>query len=173
MDSESTVQFKTISQLELKVSEMQQFFGLRVTGEVDSETLEVMKKPRCGVPDMEEYNTFIGRLKWHTNKLTYRWIQSLYLLTCLTLIDTAHIKSIFCVLLADLIHFPFRIESYTQDMSVAEVDSAMQKALQVWAKVTPLRFTRIYSGTADIMISFGARGKNSWLNMLCTSAPSG
>ncbi|XP_042560376.1 collagenase 3-like [Clupea harengus] len=121
MDSESTVQFKTISQLELKVSEMQQFFGLRVTGEVDSETLEVMKKPRCGVPDMEEYNTFIGRLKWHTNKLTYR------------------------------------IESYTQDMSVAEVDSAMQKALQVWAKVTPLRFTRIYSGTADIMISFGAR----------------
>ena len=39
-------------------------------------------------------------------------------------------------------------------MSVAEVDDSIQKALQVWAKVTPLTFTRINSGTADIMISF-------------------
>ncbi len=44
-------------------------------------------------------------------------------------------------------------------MSVPEVDDSIEKALQVWAKVTPLRFTRIYSGTADIMISFGRRGE--------------
>ena len=53
----------------------------------------------------------------------------------------------------------YRIENYTPDMSVAEVDDSIGKALQVWAKVTPLRFTRIYSGTADIMISFGRRGE--------------
>ncbi|KAF1378940.1 hypothetical protein PFLUV_G00195720 [Perca fluviatilis] len=49
----------------------------------------------------------------------------------------------------------YRIENYTPDMSVSEVDNSIEKALQVWAKVTPLRFTRIQSGTADIMISFG------------------
>ncbi|XP_059208089.1 uncharacterized protein LOC131986967 [Centropristis striata] len=54
----------------------------------------------------------------------------------------------------------YRIENYSPDMSVSEIDDSMEKALQVWAKVTPLRFTRIYSGTADIMISFvsGAHG---------------
>ncbi|KAM9788252.1 collagenase 3a [Neosynchiropus ocellatus] len=51
----------------------------------------------------------------------------------------------------------YRIVSYTPDMSQAEVDDSIGKALQVWAKVTPLRFTRIYSGTADIMVSFGRR----------------
>ena len=54
----------------------------------------------------------------------------------------------------------FRIENYTPDMTVAEVDDVIERSLQVWAKVTPLRFTRIYSGTADIMVSFGSRGKH-------------
>ncbi len=44
-------------------------------------------------------------------------------------------------------------------MSVAEVDDSIKRALQVWADVTPLRFTRIYSGTADIMISFAIGGQ--------------
>lgn len=69
MESENYVEHKT-SQLQLKIKEMQQFFGLQVTGNVDSETLEMMKKPRCGVPDVAAYTTFGG--KWRTNKLTYR-----------------------------------------------------------------------------------------------------
>ncbi len=44
-------------------------------------------------------------------------------------------------------------------MSVAEVDDSIKRALQVWADVSPLRFTRIYSGTADIMISFAVGGQ--------------
>lgn len=52
----------------------------------------------------------------------------------------------------------FRIVNYTPDMSASEVDFSIEKALQVWAKVSPLTFTRIYSGNADIMVSFGARG---------------
>ncbi|MCJ8742228.1 hypothetical protein PDJAM_G00079640 [Pangasius djambal] len=107
------------SQMSLKLAEMQKFFGLTVTGTLDSDTLEVMKKPRCGVVDVGEYSTFGGDSKWQKTQLTYR------------------------------------IENYTPDMSVAEVDNAIERALQVWARVTPLRFTRIYSGVADIMISFG------------------
>ncbi|XP_063058297.1 collagenase 3-like [Engraulis encrasicolus] len=100
---------------------MQQFFGLHVTGKLDSETLAVMKQPRCGVPDVAAYSTFGESYKWENNQVTYR------------------------------------IVNYTPDMSPAEVDEVIERALQVWAKVTPLRFTRLYSGTADIMVSFGAR----------------
>ncbi|XP_031428251.1 collagenase 3a [Clupea harengus] len=103
------------------LSEMQSFFRLKVTGLLDSDTLEVMKKPRCGVPEVARYSTFGQNLKWQTNKLT------------------------------------FRIVNYTPDMPQSDVDNAIEKALQVWARVTPLRFSRIYAGTADIMISFGSR----------------
>ncbi|XP_048036884.1 collagenase 3-like [Megalobrama amblycephala] len=113
--------FRQGSSLTEKMKEMQVFFGLKVTGTLDKETMEVMKKPRCGVPDVAAYSTFGGGFKWQTNKLTYR------------------------------------IVNYTPDMSVAEVDDSIRRALQVWADVTPLRFTRIYSGTADIMIQFGSK----------------
>ncbi|KAM9846589.1 collagenase 3-like [Aulostomus maculatus] len=110
-----------ISPMSKKLSEMQRFFGLQITGTLDANTLEIMKRPRCGIPDSNigQFSTFGNNLKWQKNSLTYR------------------------------------IENYTPDMSKSEVDVTIEKALQVWAKVTPLRFTRIYSGTADIMISFG------------------
>uniref|UniRef100_A0A8C6MFE8 Matrix metallopeptidase 13a n=1 Tax=Nothobranchius furzeri TaxID=105023 RepID=A0A8C6MFE8_NOTFU len=106
-----------------KLMEMQKFFQLQITGTLDADTLDLMKRPRCGVPDVDiaQFSTFGNNLKWQTNTLTYR------------------------------------IENYTPDMSQAEVDYSIEKALQVWAKVTPLKFTRIYSGIADIMISFGSR----------------
>ncbi|XP_071756917.1 collagenase 3-like [Centroberyx gerrardi] len=109
-----------ISQVSKKLSEMQRFFGLQITGMLDAETVRMMKKPRCGVPDgkIAHFSTFGNNPKWEKHSLTYR------------------------------------IENYTPDMSMSEVDDSIERALQVWAKVTPLRFTRIYRGTADIMISF-------------------
>ncbi|XP_037543547.1 collagenase 3 [Nematolebias whitei] len=111
-----------ISQMTKKLIEMQKYFGLQITGTLDADTLNMMKKPRCGVPDVNaaHFSTYGGDLKWQTNKLTYR------------------------------------IENYTPDMSQEEVDDSIEKALQVWAKVTPLTFTKMNSGTADIMISFGS-----------------
>ncbi|XP_005998659.1 collagenase 3-like [Latimeria chalumnae] len=55
-----------------KIRQMQGFFGLQVTGKLDSKTLEMMKKARCGVPDVAFYSTFPGDLKWKKNDLTYR-----------------------------------------------------------------------------------------------------
>lgn len=43
-------------------------------------------------------------------------------------------------------------------MTRADVDEAIQKGLEVWSKVTPLTFTRISKGIADIMIAFRTRG---------------
>lgn len=58
--------------LTAKLKEMQLFFGLQVTGKPDLDTLEVMKKPRCGVPDVEQYVFTPGNPKWKRNNLTYR-----------------------------------------------------------------------------------------------------
>uniref|UniRef100_A0A3B3CY06 Peptidase metallopeptidase domain-containing protein n=1 Tax=Oryzias melastigma TaxID=30732 RepID=A0A3B3CY06_ORYME len=115
-----------VSPMSRKLREMQQFFGLQVTGTLDTDTLEVMKKPRCGLPDVniEEFSTFGNKAKWQKNPLTYR------------------------------------IVNYTPDMTQAEVQDSIQKALHVWEQATPLRFIRTSSGAADIMVSFnrGAHG---------------
>ncbi|XP_003780851.1 stromelysin-1 [Otolemur garnettii] len=101
-----------------KIQEMQKFLGLEVTGKLDSSTLEVMHKPRCGVPDVGHFRTFPGMPKWRKTHLTYR------------------------------------IVNYTPDLPRDAVDSAIERALKVWEEVTPLTFSRVYEGEADIMISF-------------------
>jgi hypothetical protein len=42
------------------------------------------------------------------------------------------------------------------------VDDAFARALKVWSDVTPLRFSRIHDGEADIMINFGRWGRQNW-----------
>lgn len=51
-----------------------------------------------------------------------------------------------------------RIMRYTPDMDISLVDDAFARAFKVWSDVTPLTFTRLFDGTADIMISFGKAG---------------
>lgn len=43
-------------------------------------------------------------------------------------------------------------------MTKEDVDKAIHKAFEVWSTVTPLIFTRIHEGIADIMIAFGTKG---------------
>ncbi|XP_073685322.1 collagenase 3-like [Garra rufa] len=118
---------KKVDTLSEKLNEMQKFYGLRVTGKLDKETLKVMKMPRCGVSDVRTLSLSDldseprRKSKWETNQLTYR------------------------------------IENYTPDMTRAEVDQSIARALQVWAEVTPLKFTRIRRGIAHIMISFATK----------------
>lgn len=49
-------------------------------------------------------------------------------------------------------------------MLQADVDDAIARAFQLWSSVTPLRFTRVYGGQADIMISFAAGCKETLLS---------
>ncbi|XP_038674467.1 collagenase 3-like [Scyliorhinus canicula] len=121
--TESTALQKSANGLTEKIGEMQEFFGLRVTGSLNGETLAVMRKSRCGVPDLQPYTFFPGTPRWPRNKITYR------------------------------------IVNYTPDLKKPEVDTAISMALKVWSDVTPLTFTRLYTGEADIMILF-ARGSH-------------
>lgn len=51
-----------------------------------------------------------------------------------------------------------RIIGYTPDLDSETVDDAFFRAFQVWSNVTPLQFSRIHDGEADIMINFGRWG---------------
>lgn len=98
---------------------MQRQMGLEETGELDQPTLNAMRQPRCGVPDVGNYKTFEGDLKWDHHEITYR------------------------------------IMNYSPDLDIPLTDDAFARAFKVWSDVTPLSFTRLFDGTADIMISFG------------------
>ncbi|NXE51503.1 MMP1 collagenase, partial [Casuarius casuarius] len=71
-DDEPHVRRKSVNTVSEKLKEMQAFFGLKVTGKPDPDTLEKMSKPRCGVPDVEKYVFTEGNPKWKRNNLTYR-----------------------------------------------------------------------------------------------------
>ncbi|XP_075773170.1 matrix metalloproteinase-9 [Pelodiscus sinensis] len=98
---------------------MQKKLGLEETGELDASTLEAMRAPRCGVPDVGRFLTFEGDLKWEHHDLTYR------------------------------------VLNYSPDLDAAVIDDAFERAFKVWSEVTPLTFTQLRSGEADIMIQFG------------------
>uniref|UniRef100_A0A3P8UH76 Matrix metalloproteinase-9 n=1 Tax=Cynoglossus semilaevis TaxID=244447 RepID=A0A3P8UH76_CYNSE len=100
---------------------MQRQMGLEETGELDKATVDTMKQPRCGVPDVANYQTFEGDIKWDHKNITYRTL------------------------------------NYSPDMESSLIDDAFARAFKVWSDVTPLTFTRLFEGTADIMISFGKR----------------
>ncbi|XP_077355407.1 macrophage metalloelastase-like [Festucalex cinctus] len=53
---------------------MQEFFGLEVTGQLDTNTMEMMLQPRCGFPDLNTFKHahFDGQPKWEKNVITYR-----------------------------------------------------------------------------------------------------
>lgn len=50
---------------------LQRRLSLPETGELDSTTLNAMRAPRCGVPDLGRFQTFEGELKWHHHNITY------------------------------------------------------------------------------------------------------
>lgn len=63
---------KEVNSLVVKLKEMQKFFGLPVTGEITPRIVEIMQKPRCGVPDVAKYSLIPNSPKWYSRAVTYR-----------------------------------------------------------------------------------------------------
>ncbi|XP_044078702.1 matrix metallopeptidase 30 [Siniperca chuatsi] len=68
----SSIWRSSLDSFEDTLRKMQDFFGLEVTGQLDSNTLEVMARPRCGFTDVTRYGHFDGRPKWDKTVITYR-----------------------------------------------------------------------------------------------------
>ena len=140
---------------------------VKVTGNLNAETLDTMMLPRCGVPDVRQYSLTSEKRKWPTNNVTYRLVTPLKLVFnhCFVLFfftaETAISKTYFSRRHPFNVHFSSpcsRIENYTPDMKKADVEKSIHRAFQVWASVTPLTFKRLHDGIADIMISFASLG---------------
>uniref|UniRef100_A0A3B3U5E3 Matrix metalloproteinase-9 n=1 Tax=Poecilia latipinna TaxID=48699 RepID=A0A3B3U5E3_9TELE len=118
MVTEQRSGFKSKVSIAKALKMMQRQMGLKETGKLDKPTLNAMKQPRCGVPDVANYVVYGGVHKWDHNNITYR------------------------------------ILNYSLDMERTVIDDVFARAFKVWSDVTPLTFTRLLQGDADIMISF-------------------
>ncbi|NWV00019.1 MMP18 protein, partial [Upupa epops] len=58
--------------LEERIKALQKFFHLTVTGKLDTETEKVLKRPRCGMPDVTDYRALPRRPRWTQKHLTYK-----------------------------------------------------------------------------------------------------
>jgi len=116
-----------VNDISQAVRKFQNFAGLRATGDLDQETLEFMKKPRCGVRDFiiqsdspnnisAPYKT---RSKW-TSKSVLSW----------------------------------RVTKFSSKLTRSQVVNTAWKAFQFWSSVTNLKFFEKTTGEVDIPIEF-------------------
>lgn len=110
------------------IEKYQRKWGLKVTGKVDEETLDLMGRSRCGVADIDveddpdSHNrakrfAFLGG-QWGSNYLTYKIMQ------------------------------------YSVSFSKEEVEDIVRRAFRVWESISPLRFKQTTDYTHDINIIF-------------------
>ncbi|XP_053675334.1 matrix metalloproteinase-14-like [Anopheles nili] len=110
---------------EKAIMEFQSFAGLNATGELDSETMQLMSLPRCGVKDKVGFGSdsrskryALQGSRWKVKDLTYR------------------------------------ISKYPKRLERAAVDKEIAKAFSVWSEYTDLRFTPKRTGAVHIDIRF-------------------
>lgn len=120
------------------IAAMQRFYGLNVTGTLNRNTVNWMKKPRCGVPDqLKDASVSSSRTRKRRYALTgQKWQRT---------------------------HITYSLKNFTPKVGNQETHAAIRRAFDVWQGVTPLRFEAVpYSAMesgkreVDITIIFAA-----------------
>ncbi|XP_070828929.1 matrix metalloproteinase-15-like [Chaetodon trifascialis] len=134
----STMQSAQI--LSKAISDMQRFYGLQVTGEMDPATVSAMRRPRCGLPDREAAEVDDGARKKRYALTGQQW---------------------------DKDHITYSVMTQLIPSSLGEERTlvAIRKAFDVWRRVTPLTFEELpaeintnssRAALADILLLFAS-----------------
>ncbi|XP_078286568.1 matrix metalloproteinase-25-like [Rhinoraja longicauda] len=127
-----TSQLQTLQSLNNAIKSMQRFAGIPETGELDAKTLDMMKKPRCSLPDIIGTSEIMRRRRRRRKRYA--------------LADTVWKKKT----------ITWRVVSYpmASDLDQGNIDRLLHEAFQVWSRVSPLEFQH-RSGDVDILVDFG------------------
>ncbi|XP_052546802.1 matrix metalloproteinase-17 isoform X2 [Tympanuchus pallidicinctus] len=126
-----TGQLQTQEELTKAITAMQLFGGLEATGVLDEATLQLMKTPRCSLPDMAG---LAARRKRHTQAVT-KWNKRNLSWRVRTFPKESHLGH-------------------------DTVRALMYYALKVWSDITPLNFHEVAGNNADIQIDFSKADHN-------------
>ncbi|XP_046552154.1 matrix metalloproteinase-16-like [Haliotis rubra] len=110
------------------IRQFQKMAGLNVTGVMDKVTKDTMSLPRCGNRDKHVLSQGARRKRYTLQGS--KWAK-----TDLT----------------------YRITMFSRELSRPQTIMEVDRALKVWSRVTPLRFTRRDHGPADIEVKFVSR----------------
>ncbi|MEE6504406.1 hypothetical protein FKM82_005182 [Ascaphus truei] len=127
-----TGQLQTREELSKAIKAMQEFGGLKATGILDDATLELMKTPRCSLPDLSQSQA--TRRKRNAQPLA-KWNKR---------------------------NLSWRVRTFPKDSPLGHdtVRALMYYALKVWSDITPLNFHEVAGNNADIQIDFSKADHN-------------
>ncbi|XP_068100181.1 matrix metalloproteinase-25 [Hyperolius riggenbachi] len=120
-----SAQQQKLESLTEAVRTMQRFAGLEQTGQLDDKTLEMMKKPRCSLPDVMPPRLQRRRRKRYALSGTV-WQKK---------------------------HLTWSVGSFPSTLSQGEIRTLMNSALEVWGRETDISFSETRE-KADIRVSF-------------------
>jgi len=110
------------------VREFQAFANLNMTGELDTETMEMMERPRCGVEDVIGHGARARRRKRYALQGS-KWQKS---------------------------SLSWKVSKYPAEslLNKQDIDTTVTEAFQLWAEASGLQFWEDQQGKVDIEIMF-------------------
>ncbi|KAK5867811.1 hypothetical protein PBY51_012271 [Eleginops maclovinus] len=135
----STMQSAQI--LSKAIGDMQRFYGLEVTGEMDPATVVAMRLPRCGLPDRTAEEMDVGARKKRYTLTGKQW---------------------------DKDHITYSLLKYHVLLGEEQTYKAIRSAFNVWRRVTPLTFEELPADHNNHSIN-GSKSELSDILMLFAS----